>query len=183
MVLLKKIKSSLISKLQKKIKRTSRSIPSPIHQIGIWLLESDQNTHVETEIKNQLIDKTNNPSIQITFIYFSTKKRKKGDLFSENKIHTNDISYFFKIKNKKQLEILTNSYDILINLLPTLNVNTEYFLSKSKAKFIIGSGGKKMLPYHDFMVNSKSTESLNLFKEIIHYMYYIQSTKHVTGGK
>ncbi len=168
MVLFKRIKSYFVRKELEQLSKKNRSFPLKIESILLFLDAIENPIHIEKKIRDILQKKW--PNVQTQCVFFSPKKRSKNIAILDHILYSNDFNIFSSFKHRNQKDILTKPYDLLINLSETKLPQIEKCLLKSKVKYIVGPGGKNMYPYHDFMVNADSKDTLQKLETILTYL-------------
>lgn len=166
MVFFSKIKSFILQKELLKTSSSPRSFPLKVNSVKLFINEQDLD--FEQKIRSILQQKWG-AHLEITYIYFSPKKRARKEPLIPNIIYSNDFSLFLSPKHQEHKKIIVSPSDLVINLSNTNEIIKKCLL-KNKKSYIIGPGGKDMVMYHHFMVNSSSEQVIDKLNTIISYL-------------
>ena len=136
---------------------------SKAHHIGV-LYNADE---FETSLINDLIEQLKNDQKDVAKLGFSETLSEEPLLFSKK-----DISGTGTIKNDNMNFFINQSFDFLISLDTSQNVNFKYILALSKAVCKVGIEAPQ---YHEHLLLSlkKSESDIQTINSVVHYLKMI----------
>lgn len=157
--------------------KESKSLPSKIESVGFILtLQKPEDEKNFREVEKIILAFFTEAKEVKSIGLVNAKKQKNIVYKNPDLLFKNEIDWWGHIKSFAVKKFIKQPFDILFNLsnqdLPVLQV----ILSQSQAKFKVGSGAKKTLPFHDFIVNPKvKGDPVELTKALIDYLKIVKS--------
>ena len=145
------------------INNSNRKAPENLNSV---LFITDEDTKIE-EILESLKNNLGLQDSQITFVIFLEKKNKNSE--AENHVTEKDFSWYGKVNEGYLKQVITNTYDLLINNSKIESLYIDLLVLQVKASLKVGFGMKQSENY-DLQIQVDSSDSDLFTNELKKYL-------------